>query len=226
MSSLQVFLNSYVQSDSVGRIIFFALLITSIFTWALIIYKGREIQRAKVHRKWLNKQLLKSSALTLDLPNKPNPFAVLYAHIQRESLALFKKNSSRALSKADIDAIATRSLATVNDEVHKLSRYLFILPMIVALAPFLGLLGTVWGILLAFAEMQMAGGSMREVVLSGLATALSTTVLGLIVAIPALIANSFLRDSLREIDHDLEQQFSEIMAALELQHRQEPVHAL
>lgn len=217
------------QSDSVGKMIFLALFTTSIVTWALIVYKSREIKRARAHRRWLNRQGLKSGALTLELPKKPHPFASLYAHIQRESRALLRKNSSRALSKADIDAISSRSFATVNDEIHKLSRYLFIFPLVVGLAPFLGLLGTVWGILLSFSEMQMAGGSMREVVLSGLATALSTTVLGLIVAIPALIANSFLKDSLREIDHDLEQQFSEIMAAIELQHRlgsfQEPLHA-
>jgi len=226
MSSFHLFLSSYLQSDTVGKMIFLALFATSIFTWALIIYKGREIKRASVHRRWLNRQALNSGALTLDLPKKLHPFAALYAHIQRESRALLRKNNGRGLSKADIEAIASRSLATVNDEVHKLSRYLFIFPLVVGLAPFLGLLGTVWGILLSFSEMQMAGGSMREVVLSGLATALSTTVFGLIVAIPALIANSFLGDNLREIDHELEQQFSEIMAAIELQYRGEALHAL
>lgn len=229
MSSFHLFLNSYVQSDSVGKLIFLALFATSIFTWALIIFKSREIKRAKAHRRWLNRQALKSGALTLDLPKKNHPFAILYAHIRRESRALLRKNNSPALSKADIDAIASRSFATVNDEIHKLSRHLFIFPLVVGLAPFLGLLGTVWGILLSFSQMQMAAGSMREVVLSGLATALSTTVFGLIVAIPALIANSFLKESLSEIDHDLEQQFSEIMAAIELQHRhgphQEPANA-
>ena len=226
MSSLHLFLSSYVQSDSVGKAIFLALFITSIFTWTLILYKSREIRAAKADRQWLNRQALQNGALSLKLPKKRHPFAALYAHIQRESLALFRKNNSQALSKADIEAIATRSVATLNDEIHRLSRYLFIFPMIVALAPFLGLLGTVWGILLSFSELQMAGGSMREVVLSGLATALSTTVLGLIVAIPALVANSFLRDHLRDIEHDLEQQFSEVIATIELQYRQESLHAI
>ncbi len=98
-----------------------------------------------------------------------------------------------------------------------LEKNLFILATIVSLAPFLGLLGTVWGILTTFSQLQMQGGS--QVVLGGLSMALATTVLGLIDAIPALVGYSFLKNKIREFQTDMDGFATEMLATVELQYR-------
>lgn len=230
MSALHLFISSYTQSDGFGKLIFWALLFTSSISWALIIYKWYELRAARRDKLWIQNQwsAIGSSLFCIQDPPKQNPYAKLYAHVRDEALAILRKNErggKARLTKADIDSVATYSAGAINEETKRLSKYLFILSLIVTLAPFMGLLGTVWGILLAFAELQGAGSSMRETVLSGLATALSTTVLGLIVAIPALIANSFLNDSVRDIEHDLEQNWTRLISTLDLQYRSEHIYA-
>ena len=83
----------------------------------------------------------------------------------------------------------------------------------------MGLLGTVWGILTTFSELQSATGPTNQTVLSGLSLALATTVLGLIDAIPALIGYNYLKNSIRDFETDMEGFSTEILASVELQYR-------
>jgi biopolymer transport protein TolQ len=101
-----------------------------------------------------------------------------------------------------------------------LEKDLFILSTSVTLAPFLGLLGTVWGILVTFSELQ-AGSSAgsNTAIIGGLSTALSTTVLGLVIAIPALIAYNYLKNNLRMFTSDMEDFLHNLISTLELQYR-------
>ena len=99
-----------------------------------------------------------------------------------------------------------------------MEKNLYILSTIVTLAPFLGLLGTVWGILVSFSDLQ--GGVQSQMVLGGLSLALTTTVLGLIIAIPALIGNNYLRNAIKVIQNDMESFSNDVMASVELQYRQ------
>lgn len=112
-------------------------------------------------------------------------------------------------------------MTTVTNETKFLEKNLFILATIVSLAPFLGLLGTVWGILTTFSELQsQAAGSTHQMVLGGLSLALATTVLGLIDAIPALIGYNYLKNNIRDFETDMESFANEILASVEMQYRQ------
>ena len=95
------------------------------------------------------------------------------------------------------------------------------LSTIVTLAPFLGLLGTVWGILVAFNELQ-GGASLGSstALLGGLSTALTTTVLGLLIAIPALIGYNYLKNAIRSYEKEMEDFGGYLTAQVELQYRQ------
>ena len=89
-----------------------------------------------------------------------------------------------------------------------------------ALAPFLGLLGTVWGMLVTFSGLKSHAVSMANAaVLSGLSTALATTVLGLLIAIPALIAYGYLRNAVLEINRDMENFSQVLLTTIEMQYR-------
>jgi biopolymer transport protein TolQ len=88
------------------------------------------------------------------------------------------------------------------------------------LAPFLGLLGTVWGILTTFSELQVQGSSSsHQMVLGGLSLALATTVFGLIDAIPALIGYNYLKNTIRDFQTEMEKFASELLASIEMQYR-------
>lgn len=89
------------------------------------------------------------------------------------------------------------------DETKRLNSNLTILTMAISGGPFLGLLGTVWGVMNTFAAMAEAGEANIMAIAPGVASALSTTVVGLIVAIPALFAYNFLTNSIKDITADL-----------------------
>jgi len=89
------------------------------------------------------------------------------------------------------------------NESKRLNAYLVVLTMAITGGPFLGLLGTVWGVMNTFAAMAEAGEANIMAIAPGVASALSTTVFGLIVAIPALFAYNFLTARIKNITADL-----------------------
>jgi len=106
-----------------------------------------------------------------------------------------------------------------------LEKNLFVLSTIVTLGPFLGLLGTVWGILLTFSELHSRGiSSSNAAMLAGLSMALATTVIGLVVAIPAVIGYNYIKNAGREYLREMEDFSQVLLSTLELQYRK-PDHA-
>jgi biopolymer transport protein ExbB len=89
------------------------------------------------------------------------------------------------------------------EESGKMNAWLLVLTMSISGGPFLGLLGTVWGVMNTFAAMAEAGEANIMAIAPGVASALSTTVFGLIVAIPALFGYSYLSSRIRKITIDL-----------------------
>jgi biopolymer transport protein ExbB len=89
-------------------------------------------------------------------------------------------------------------------EDKKLNSWLVLLTMAITGGPFLGLLGTVWGVMNTFAAMAEAGEANIMAIAPGVASALSTTVFGLIVAIPALFGYNFLAGRIKNISADMD----------------------
>lgn len=124
------------------------------------------------------------------------------------------------LSTSDIDYIEAHLIANVATQTKNLEKNLFILSTIVGLGPLLGLLGTVWGILITFSEMQShTMGASNQMVLGGLSLALTTTVLGLLTAIPALIAYNYLKNQISNYQTEMENFVNEILSTVEIQYR-------
>lgn len=233
------FIDAYIQSDTLGKLIFIALYFLSICSWVVLIHKIYVTHHAKKSAfRFLEAfQLQKSNPLSLDCDNinkekGVNPFLDLYKILKKQSLELLSKNrqfeskekpSSNAatfLSISDIDFVSTRLSTVIAAHVKDLEKNLYILSTTVSLAPFLGLLGTVWGILTTFSALQTQGmGNTHQMVLGGLSLALATTVLGLIDAIPALIGYNYLKNTIRDFSTEMERFSNEILACVELQYR-------
>lgn len=242
------FFESYSQSDLLGKLIFLGLYFLSICSWIILIYKVWMTYQARKHAFRFHEsfQLQKLNPLSLDCEslNKRktiNPFLDLYQVLKKQCLEVLAKNRHfnklatndssgpsfnsmtpppSYLSLSDIDYVASHLSIQVAQQIKHLEKNLYILSTTVSLAPFLGLLGTVWGILTTFSEMQTQGaGSAHQMVLSGLSLALATTVLGLLDAIPALIGYNYLKNTIRDFATEMEGFSNEILTAVELQYR-------
>jgi len=107
------------------------------------------------------------------------------------------------LSAVDVEHVASHCEVTVALIIKRIEKNLFVLPTVVTLAPFLGLLGTVWGIYLTFNQISSGYSLSNLLVLKGISMALITTVLGLLVAIPALIAHNYIRNALKDLTKEM-----------------------
>jgi biopolymer transport protein TolQ len=241
-ASTNVFFTAYAQSDFFGRIIMLGLVVLSLVCWLVLLKKGWQSKSVRRLGADFLKALSqhKNPILTIDFEKMPkakseelsHPFAAVFKAVKVKTLEILEKNlyflkqtgEGKApqvfLSASDLELIESHSLTVISSEIKRLERNLHVLSTIVTLAPFLGLLGTVWGILVTFSGLQGGiGSASNAAILGGLSTALSTTVLGLIIAIPALIAFNTLKASLKNISSDLENFSYYLLGQLELEYR-------
>lgn len=241
IASLQAFSGAYSQSDFFGKIIMAGLFSLSILCWIVLSYKIWQARKVTASCLAFQKLVDKNKNRLLNLepgeiPHRtskaiPEPFAEIYFILKNKTREMlnkklyFLKQQGREgeevyLTTNDIDILEQHVSTTISAQYKTLEKHLFILSTIVTLAPFLGLLGTVWGILVTFAELHSGSGAgSNSVILGGLSTALATTVLGLIIAIPALIAYNYLKNNLKAFASDMEDFLSNLLSTLELQYR-------
>ncbi|MBP9841601.1 MAG: MotA/TolQ/ExbB proton channel family protein [Simkaniaceae bacterium] len=229
------FINAYFQADPFGKGIFLALFLLSLISWFFIL-----------HKIWIFREVKKYSSLFQTLVDKhresllnlsgdhlpkivhrdiPHPYAHIYLTLKNKTVEILSKNNRHAdavnyLSHNDVELINSHLHSTIIRQKENLEKNLFILSTTITLAPFLGLLGTVWGILITFSELQNGGSaSSNTVILGGLSTALTTTVLGLLVAIPSLIAYSYLKNFSRRYTSEMVDFSHAILSTIEMQYR-------
>lgn len=180
---------AFVTADLLGKGIFLTLFVLSVATWALALHKFSLYRRVAKEGAEFLVQLRGGAKHQTFSPS--HPLALLYADYLR--------------SKREKWALEHLLLSTQATERKNLEAGLFLLPTVASLAPFLGLLGTVWGILLTFHELQHGGSTLASTaVMGGLATALGTTVVGIIVAVPALVSYNYLRAQVRHFCFDMD----------------------
>ena len=232
------FFDAYTQSDTLGKLIILGLIILSICSWVILVHKVWLTHQARKNSTHFQRafQLQKLNPLGLECESPLqkgvlNPFRTIYAILKKNTLELLNKNRALSpstaakkgdtayLSPADIDFVEGHLMSSISSQTKYLEQNLFILATVVSLGPFLGLLGTVWGILTTFSDMtsQVSGNSHQ--VLGGLSLALATTVLGLVDAIPALIGYNYLKNTIRDFSIDMEGFAHETLSSVEMQYR-------
>jgi len=224
------FLSAYFQSDFFGKGIFWALFALSALCWVIVLYKTWQfwaVRRLSSHffdqfeeKKDDPLNLQWNRPVFSRIGEIPNPLFEIYRAVKQQTLQLMGRNNQGSnLSGADLELIESQVGAAMSAAWKRLDRYIYILSMIVTLAPFLGLLGTVWGILLTFSQLQGGMQASNAAMLSGLSMALATTVLGLLIAIPALVGHSYLKNAERETRREMETFSHMLLAAIEIQYR-------
>lgn len=227
---MSIFFKAYAESDFFGKLIFILLFLLSVASWTVLIRKIRLIKN--VRRKgeeslsMVHHTSLKTLLFQREEVDRSNPFAKILQAIASKTSQIINKNhhfkdqKETFLSQRDMQVIDEYSAITIFQEVKNLTHDLFILSTVVSLAPFLGILGTVWGILISLGELQKGAAGSNTIVLGGLSTALATTVLGLVIAIPALIAYNYLKNAVSHIGSDMEGFSHSVLSQVELQYRE------
>jgi len=190
------------NAGPVVKLVLLILVYFSVVSWTIILYKIRVIQRAMrdsdafLEAFWSKKRL---DAVAQDLKQYPDsPLTSLFREGYQELLKVQRvQNDSEVqsftagLSAADNVSRALRRAST--KETYRLEKYLTFLATTGSTAPFIGLFGTVWGIMGSFHGISKMGSASLAVVAPGISEALIATAIGLIAAIPAVVAyNHFL----------------------------------
>ncbi|NGX63633.1 MAG: Biopolymer transport protein ExbB [Candidatus Anoxychlamydiales bacterium] len=229
MLAFSPILNAYVQSDLFGKFIFFMLFVLSIISWVILLHKIYMAKKLTALNAIFEKQTKNSeNLLSINITsNISYPYLDIYKSLKEKTVQILNKNrffitdnKNVYMSTSDIELLDSHLDVQILKQTKKLEKNLFILPTVVTLGPFLGLLGTVWGILITFNTLQSQSLlNSNASILSGLSMALATTVVGLMVAIPALIAYNYLKNWIKNFRNDMTHFSHELLTTLEIQYR-------
>ena len=225
---------AFAHSDAMGKGIVFLLFISSMVAWFIMIEKWLVLYRAqKLSERFavhFNNQHGMNSMLRDGMEN-PCPVARVYisgmeqllefygqtAEEVRSNAPMREGHGPRKLSPAQLDAVQTAMEREISSQIFVIEERIGMLATAVSLAPFLGLFGTVWGVMIAFCGVASAGSANIQALAPGVAGALLTTVAGLVVAIPSLVGYNFLTQMIRKITVSMDNFSESFMARLKLE---------
>ena len=177
------------------------LILFSVASWGIIVYKFRQLRRAKRESEkfidvfWERRNLSSIHEASRDLKACPvaQVFRSGYEELVRVSRTKKENSSGEALTTelGGVENVSRAMKRATSVEITKLEKYLTFLATTASAAPFIGLFGTVWGIMNAFRGLSVTHSSSIQAVAPGIAEALIATAVGLAAAIPALIAYNY-----------------------------------
>ena len=221
------------ESNTSGRVIVVLLLVGSVLTWSIILTKWRELKLAiQVSQAFVTAYRKEASPVALFLKRQKyldSPLYTIYVHacktmgraveargIDQNDLFMDSVGEGElSLCKLDVKTVRNVSERTLADQALLLENRMGLLATSATTAPFLGLLGTVWGVMEAFGGMASQGSAMLSAVAPGISGALLTTVVALLVALPSSVFYNLLSDRVRRIDVQMSNFLEEFMSDVE-----------
>jgi biopolymer transport protein TolQ len=180
----------FLQADIVVKAVMVGLLLASLWSWAVIIAKLIRYAQVKRQADKFEDAFWSGASLDKLYDGKTgaddHPFAMVFSAAMMEWRRSFQAGGR--IDKASVkQRLSTVMRVTFEREMDKLERSLGLLATVGAVAPFVGLFGTVWGIMRSFVGIAAAQNTTLAVVAPGIAEALFATAIGLLAAIPAVI---------------------------------------
>ena len=182
----------FLQADFIIQLVMVLLILASFWCWAIIFDKWRRIRRLSNEARQFEEMFWSGGSLD-DLYDRigtrPNdPMSAIFVAAMREwrrSASQDAVDEHTAVLTSRIDRVMD---ITLGREMAHLERYMIFLASVGSTAPFVGLFGTVWGIMNSFQAIALTKNTSLAVVAPGIAEALFATALGLVAAIPAVVA--------------------------------------
>ncbi|HYZ21703.1 MAG TPA: protein TolQ [Rhodopila sp.] len=211
----------FIQADIVVKLVMVGLLCASIWVWAVVFEKWSTLRRVNKDADSFEDRFWSGGSLD-DLfdregTNPAHPMASVFA------AAMGEWRRSMRVAGADISQTSVRERidrainVTVQREMDRMERWMVFLASVGATAPFIGLFGTVWGIMHSFSAIAAMHNTNLAVVAPGIAEALFATAIGLVAAIPAVLAYNQISTSLTRFAARMENFGSEFSAILSRQ---------
>jgi len=187
------------NTGAVAKLVLLALLAFSLISWAIILSKWNLLRRARTQsgrfvRAFRKAQRFQDIA-AVAAQFRPSPLVGVFEGGFEE----YKRQVASAGMLRNLTAIQRGMQIGASEEITRLERNMAWLAITAAVTPFVGLFGTVWGIIDAFHGLGTAGAATLRAVAPGISEALITTAAGLAAAIPAVIAYNLIGASIREL---------------------------
>jgi biopolymer transport protein TolQ len=221
-SDLSIF-SLFLRAHWVVKLVMVALFFASVWTWAIIINKLWRLRRLETRAIRFEDAFWSGGSLD-DLYERVgqrpiDPMTAVFSSAMREwrrsaAKGLVHQATARAGLQARIDRVMQ---VTLGREMDRLERYMIFLASVGSTAPFIGLFGTVWGIMNSFQAIAVTKQTNLAVVAPGIAEALFATALGLVAAIPAVVAYNKISNDLGRYGGRLEAFAVEFSAILSRQ---------
>ena len=187
-------INLFIRADIIVKSVIIILIACSIYSWAVIIEKFKLFKKINQSTEEFETKFWNSKSAESFYNNLPTNIEDPMALIFKDAM----QNLLKKRSKTDLhDRITTMLETGIEKQMSKISKGYTFLATVGSTAPFIGLFGTVWGIMNSFQSIAISRNTSLAIVAPGIAEALFATALGLLAAIPAVIAyNKFNNDSI------------------------------
>ena len=183
----------FLRADFIVKSVILMLIGCSIYSWAVIIEKFRLFKKINLESEEFEEKFWKSKSAETFYNNLPadveNPTALLFKDTMQSLLKVKSKTNIN-------ERMASILEVNIEKQISKIDKGFTFLATVGSTAPFIGLFGTVWGIMNSFQSIAISRNTSLAIVAPGIAEALFATALGLLAAIPAVVAyNKFNNDS-------------------------------
>jgi len=186
-------LNLFIRADIIVKSVIIILIAASIYSWAIIIDKYRLFKKINKSSEEFENKFWKSKSAESFYNNLPQDIDDPMANVFKDTMQVIVKAKSKSNISNRLESMLEVSIEKQMNTIEK--SYTF-LATVGSTAPFIGLFGTVWGIMNSFQSIAISRNTSLAIVAPGIAEALFATALGLLAAIPAVVAyNKFNSDS-------------------------------
>ena len=186
-------INLFIRADVIVKSVIIILIASSIYSWALIIEKYRLFKKINKTSEEFENKFWKSRSAESFYNNLPQNIEDPMANVFKDTMQVIVKSKSKSNLSNRLESMLEVS---IEKQMNTIEKSFTFLATVGSTAPFIGLFGTVWGIMNSFQSIAISRNTSLAIVAPGIAEALFATALGLLAAIPAVVAyNKFNNDA-------------------------------
>ena len=219
-------IDAVIESAPISQYVLIVLGLFSLVSWAVIfdrtwLLSGLKRQNHKV-RQWLHPSQDLEGLLKIDRnQNGGNFFQIIKAASDEIEHMKASLSEAHSFTEAQIDIIVRSMKRSMSEELVRMEKNLTFLATTASASPYMGLFGTVWGVMESFRSIGEQGSASLAVVAPGISDALIATAAGLAAAIPAVMAYNYFVNKIKVMSTDMQNVMSEIINVI---HRQSKLY--
>ena len=210
------------EADIVVQLILLLLVFFSVFSWAIIFFKSKMLKTAVRQSDRFLEAFRRSKSLgevnEAAKRLRGSPLAIIFLAGNKELVYQSKAKGEDGWTGERTESLNRALLKASNAEVSRLEKMMFFLATTGSVSPFIGLFGTVWGIMISFVRIGAMRSASLQVVAPGIAEALVATAVGLFAAVPAVIAYNYFLGRIKDLIADMEDFSLEFLSIAERLH--------